>query len=146
MLVMSNSKIATKWYDVALILGLATLMTSCSKDDLIVGDYKLYDLDGSNQAIIGGSGMVSVSDVTSYYVDGHRIYFETGNLGVPIAEYTRNKSKLCRYGFIETSKGVVVQTILGDQLQKVIINKLSTVGKGFVHRSCVLRFKELRRK
>jgi hypothetical protein len=59
------------------MMAMAITLISCSRDDVIAKDYKLYDLDGSNQTIIGSAGMVKVSDVTAYDVDGSRIIFET---------------------------------------------------------------------
>jgi hypothetical protein len=120
---------------VAIMIGLAMLATSCSKDDAIVKDYKLYDLDGSNQTIIGGSGMVKVSDVTAYNLEGDRIYFETGILDAPVA--AGGQSDRCKYGFIDTAKNVVVAASLGSALQRAVVSKLTAATKGGVSRSCV---------
>jgi len=120
---------------VAIMIGLTMIVTSCSKDDAIVKDYKLYDLDGSNQTIIGGSGMVKVSDVTAYDLEGDRIYFETGILDAPVV--AGDQSRRCKYGFIDTGKNVVVAASLGSALQRAVVNKLAAASKGVVSRSCV---------
>jgi hypothetical protein len=122
----------------AFALGIGVFAASCSRDDNIVKDYKLYDLDGSNQAIIGGSGMVKVSDVTAYRVDGNLILFETGVLDSPIG-LSRAQSELCRYGFIETTKNTIVAAKDGSSLRALIIRKLATESMGTLSRSCVAK-------
>lgn len=122
---------------VTLMLGLTMLIASCSSDTVIIGDYKLYDLDGSNQDITGAAGMVSVSDVTAYNLEGNRIYFETGVLDAPIAKGDHNRYDRCKYGFIETTKNAVVYANLGSVLQREIVRKLEAGRNGVVSRSCV---------
>lgn len=122
---------------VAMFVTLIILTTACSKDDAIIKDYKLYDLDGSNQIIIGGAGMVKVADVTAYNVERDRIYFETGVLDAPIMSEDRSQFVSCRYGFIDIAKNVVVTASVGSVLQKTVERKLSSSSKGVVSRSCV---------
>ena len=115
------------------VLILCMLAASCSRDDSIIGDYKIYDLDGSNQAIIGKSGLVNVSDITSYKLEGRRIYFETGVLNAPPGE----AAQVCKYGFIDTAAGLVVPAGPKSSLQGMIVSKLAEARKGVVSRSCV---------
>jgi hypothetical protein len=121
--------------DLIVIVAFFVLLASCSKDDTIVRDYKLYDLDGSNQVIMGGSAMVSVSDVTAYRYEEDLIYFETGILDSPIS--VGNNVNRCRYGFINTARNVVVVADMGSDLQRLIMKKLIANRRGALTRSCI---------
>lgn len=131
-------------YCVFLLIASLTLM-ACSSDTLIVSDYKLFDLDGSNQAIIGAEGAVSVSDITAYDVDGSVILFETGTLGLIDQGGTETLTAgPCNYGYIDTKKSMAVPAAAGSSLHRFIRARLAASRKGVVSRSCVARVEALR--
>lgn len=138
MLMVHNRLILKGWLPGIIMIVAASLVASCSRDASIIKDYKLYDLDGSNQVIIGNAGMTSVSDITSYDVNGTRIVYETGFVGRADKNGTGDKRlRPCEYGYIDTEKGVVVPAEAGSGLDRMIRAQLAKSRRGVVSRSCV---------
>ena len=116
----------------AFILALSANASACSKQSTIEKDYKLYDLDGSNQSIIGNGGNTSVENVTLFSKNGDLIFFETRSLSNNI-----ESTKKCSYGFIDTKNGLVKFANIGTNIYDNIINHLKTNGEGAVYRTCM---------
>lgn len=129
-----------RWLPMVLAIVIIALLASCSKDQAITQDYKLYDLDGSNQVIIGNAGAIKVSDVTAYDFDGKKIAFETGIFASDVGKIiTSELLNSCKYGYIDIRNKVVVTAKSGSMLNRVIREKLAASKKGVVARSCVAR-------
>jgi hypothetical protein len=113
-------------------IGLSALgLASCGGRDLaIFDDYKLYDLDGSNQAIIGGDGAVRVTDVTAFATRYPLIFIEVGGPN-PLG----NK---CAYKLADASRRSVVYLSPGSHLQLVAVAAIRAQRRGVVSRSCVV--------
>jgi hypothetical protein len=112
-------------------VGLMLLISACSADRTITGGYKLYDLDGSNQAILGPGGKVSIADVTAYSADGKLIYVETGGRYDASGKHSNG---VCSYQIIDTAQGRILAA--GDSTDR-IVEILRQRGKSKVTRSCV---------
>lgn len=121
------------------LIAMSCLTTSCSQDNVIIADYKLSDLDGSNQVIIGNAGMVAVFDVTAYRLEGKNIIFETGAIGLKNRAGNSQELNSCNYGFINSEKGIIISAEPESKLSKIIIGKLAISRKASVSRSCVGR-------
>ena len=109
------------------------LLAGCYQDITIYGDYKLYDLNGSNQAIIGHEGMVSASNVTGYATEGALIFVEIGREG----EGFENPGPTCSYQVIDASRNIVSKPLPGSRLFDLAAHAVRTQQKGLVSRSCV---------
>ena len=121
-----------KFSRVCFVISMFPCIISCSKYNVIVKDYKLYDLDGSNQAIIGRSGMTAIHDVTSYKMYQDKILFETG----VINSKNINRIELCLYGYININDGSVVNAKYNSKLSNYIRARLVDSSEGIVSRSC----------
>jgi hypothetical protein len=138
MMLGSSNRPITSTFKASVLLAMSSyFLLACSKDTPIISDYKLYDLDGSNQAIIGNQGMVSVSDVTAYDIDGKRIVFETGAIDRNGDETSGQKLRSCWYGFIDTTNNVVVRAKRNSRVHHDIINRLKLARNAAVSRSCI---------
>jgi hypothetical protein len=129
-------KIATvhlmrKLFQIAIAFGLVGL-SSCSRDTPISSDYALYDLDGSNQAIIGHGGTVALHNVTGYATERSLIFVEIG----PEGEGFENPTPGCSYRIIDVSKNIVSMPIPQTANYHMAVAAIRAQRKGFVSRSC----------
>ena len=106
-------------------------LTGCSRDVSIVGDYKLYDLDGSNQSIIGHKGMVAIHNVTGFATTKPVIYVEVGGGISP-----SGRGADCSYKLIDTSKHSVIDLPAGTPAEATAIAAISAQKQGLVSRAC----------
>ncbi len=105
-----------------LSLTLLALTSACSSDTPIMGDYVIYDLGGSNQILMGNSGLTSVSDVTAYAVTGRFIILET---------------KGCKYGFVDTATGKATSPPQSSAVYPTIASHIMRYGKKVLMTSCL---------
>lgn len=116
--------------------GFAFLLLSCSTDVTIVEDYKIYDLGGSNQSIIGNRGMTSIFDVTAYSVVGKYIYVEHGG------HYDKTGKRSagdCKYSVIDTDNNRIIKVTNNMEIYQRVVGNIAKNGESFVTRSCVYR-------
>lgn len=114
----------------------ATLLaTSCSLDTWLANGYKLYDLGGSNQSIIGNNGETNIIGVTGYIVIQNFIVFETRpgessiKSGVPAGA--------CGGGVIDTSSNKVYFAQYGSKLELDTHRALSSRLAHTISASCI---------
>src|SRR6478735_2883416 len=129
--------IGTKVIRQVVLIILCVIAISCSNSTNIIGNYKLYDLGGSNQAIGGNGGMTSVTDITAYAIVGTRIVFETGDVGLTDKNGRSVMSPPCRYGMINTSTGKIFFAKKDGNLYSIIKRTLMDSRLGVVSRSCI---------
>lgn len=97
----------------------------------------MYDLGGSNQAILSDDGSVGVNDITSYLENGGRIYFETGEISAK--ELLKSEFAKCAYGYIDIKNFSVVVAINHSDLENYIQDLLRYRGNSTNRRSCSSR-------
>ncbi|MBY0519788.1 MAG: hypothetical protein K2P79_05110 [Sphingomonas sp.] len=114
---------------VALIVWTTLGLAGCDRDIPILDDYKLYDTDGSNQAIIGAKGMVAVTDVTAFAVKNSIIFVEFGG------NYQRQN---CSYKRIDTSKQSMIDLANGTLARREAITAIKAQKQGVMSRSCAI--------
>ena len=113
----------------ASVIGGALFLACCSADTTLIGDYKQVDLGGSNQAIVGNGGSISVHSVSAYALENASILIETqGN----------SLHQNCTYGRIDTSKNTLVGLPTGTALQREAIRAIINHGRSVNWRSCAL--------
>lgn len=106
------------------------ILAGCSRDETLLRDYKLYDLDGSNQSITGNVGGTSVSDVTALAVGDPLIFVEFGG------DYQHQG---CSYKLIDTSKNSISDLPAGTARRHAAIVAITNQPRGVTKRSCAVR-------
>jgi hypothetical protein len=102
-------------------------LTACSADVPLIADYKVYDLGGSNQVLMGGNGSVSINDVTAVAVVGPLIFVETGGRGMP---------RTCSYGVIDTSQNASIPLPVGHPRREAAVAAIRAQDRPVMMRSC----------
>ena len=105
-------------------------LTACSSDIPLIADYKVYDLGGSNQLIMGGNGSVSVDRVKAFAIQKPLILVETGRSGVP---------GTCSYGVINSSTDTWTALPLGHSHRHEVVATIRAQGKRVMLHSCAVR-------
>lgn len=107
------------------------VIAGCSRDEPLVGDYKLYDLDGSNQSIIGNNGMIAVSNVSALTVDDPLIFVEIGG------DVQRQN---CSYKLIDVAEHSMIVLSVGSARRREAIVAIAARPRGVMSsRSCAVR-------
>lgn len=121
---------------VAIAFLLVAVLNACSSDTSIANGFKLLDLGGSNQAIVGPRG-VGVTDVTAYSDIGARILFETGDVGKKMEARDPKDPPYCEYGYIDVERNSVVRLDQNGEESAAVRSALRVNPKGVVSRSCL---------
>lgn len=119
-----------------LILALSLFASSCSTDVLIEDTYTIYDLGGSNQAIIGEHGAVSVNHITAYKHEERRILFEDNSYIFGDVEESIGTG-VCQYGYIDLDENSVVYAETSSSLSSAIKDSLMASAESVTSTSCL---------